>query len=97
MAVADNIAEAVPVSGRLAAPSATEPVDFQTGRVVIITAGHFIHDCYAAFLAPMLIVFRQTLGLSIEAAGFLSVITQQGSLIQPLIGARLTATAHAGS
>ena len=86
MAVANNIAEAVPVSGRLAAPSATEPVDFQTGRVVIITAGHFIHDCYTAFLAPMLIVFRQTLGLSNEAAGFLSVITQQGSLIQPLIG-----------
>ena len=83
MAVANNVAEAVP--GQLAAPTAGS-ADFQTAGVVTISAGHFMHDCYTAFLAPLLIVFRQTLGLSNEAAGFLSVITQQGSLIQPLIG-----------
>ncbi len=86
MAVADNIAEAAPVAAPLPVPAVASQDEFQTGRVVTIAAGHFIHDSYTAFLAPMLIIFRQTLGLSNEAAGLLSVITQQGSLIQPLIG-----------
>jgi FSR family fosmidomycin resistance protein-like MFS transporter len=86
MAVADNIAKAAPAPEQPAVLATAEPADFQGGHVVTIAAGHFIHDCYTAFLAPMLIVFRQTMGLSNEAAGLLSVITQQGSLIQPLIG-----------
>lgn len=59
---------------------------FQTGRVATIAAGHWVHDTYTAFLAPMLVVFKQTMGLSNTEAGLLSVFMQEASLVQPLIG-----------
>jgi FSR family fosmidomycin resistance protein-like MFS transporter len=59
---------------------------FQAGRVATIAAGHWVHDSYTAFLAPMLVVFKQTMGLSNTEAGLLSVFMQEASLVQPLIG-----------
>jgi MFS transporter, FSR family, fosmidomycin resistance protein len=76
------------------AVSETEPVGtaslegeaFETERVLTIAAGHWIHDSYTAFLAPLLIVFKQNLGLSNTEAGLLSVFMQEASLVQPIIG-----------
>ncbi|MBI5305573.1 MAG: MFS transporter [Chloroflexi bacterium] len=51
-----------------------------------IAAGHWIHDTYTAFLAPLLIVFKENLGLSNAEAGLLSVFMQEASLAQPFIG-----------
>jgi len=59
---------------------------FQAGRVATIAAGHGVHDSYTAFLAPLLVIFKQTLGLSNTEAGLLSVFMQEASLAQPLIG-----------
>jgi FSR family fosmidomycin resistance protein-like MFS transporter len=59
---------------------------FQAGRVATIAAGHAVHDSYTAFLAPLLVIFKQTLGLSNTEAGLLSVFMQEASLAQPLIG-----------
>ena len=59
---------------------------FQTGRVVTITAGHAIHDTYAAFLAPLLPAFKDSLLLSNTQLGLLSVFLNAPSLIQPVIG-----------
>ncbi len=66
---------------------AEEDVDrFDGGRVGTIAASHGIHDSYTAFLAPMLIVFKETMGLSNTQAGLLSVFMQEASLLQPVIG-----------
>jgi len=66
--------------------AAREESDFEGGRVATIAASHWIHDSYTAFLAPMLIVFKQNLGLSNTEAGLLSVFMQEASLLQPVIG-----------
>jgi FSR family fosmidomycin resistance protein-like MFS transporter len=59
---------------------------FQTKRVVAITAGHAVHDTYTAFLPPLLPVFIETLSLTRTEAGFLTVFIQGPSLLQPFIG-----------
>lgn len=63
-----------------------EQSNFEGGRVATIAASHWIHDSYTAFLAPMLIVFKENLGLSNTEAGLLSVFMQEASLLQPVIG-----------
>ncbi len=71
-------------------PARTEPLpepgQFERNRVLTIAAGHGVHDTYTAFLAPLLIVFKQNLGLSNAEAGLLSVFMQEASLAQPFIG-----------
>jgi MFS transporter, FSR family, fosmidomycin resistance protein len=73
---AETVATAIP----------QEPARFEAGRVGTIVAGHGIHDSYTAFLSPLLIIFRQTMGLTNAQAGLLSVFMQEASLLQPLIG-----------
>jgi MFS transporter, FSR family, fosmidomycin resistance protein len=62
------------------------PEKFQAARVITIAAGHWIHDSYAAFLSPLLIIFKQNLGLTNAEAGLLVVFMQEASLAQPLVG-----------
>lgn len=68
------------------AAAAEDRARFDGGRVGTIAASHGIHDSYTAFLAPMLIIFRQTMGISNTQAGLLSVFMQEASLLQPVIG-----------
>lgn len=68
------------------APADEDVTRFDGGRVGTIAASHGIHDSYTAFLAPMLIVFKETMGLSNTQAGLLSVFMQEASLLQPVIG-----------
>jgi FSR family fosmidomycin resistance protein-like MFS transporter len=63
-----------------------ETAVFDAGRVTTIAIGHWVHDSYTAFLAPLLVIFKQTLGLTNAEAGLLSVFMQEASLAQPLIG-----------
>ena len=60
--------------------------DFQTSNVVTITSGHFIHDTFTAFLAPLLPQLIEKLSLSLTQAGSLSAIMQLPALLNPLIG-----------
>jgi len=60
--------------------------DFETGRVVTISAAHGVHDTYTAFLPSLLPVFITSLALSKTEAGLLTVFLQGPSLLQPLIG-----------
>jgi MFS transporter, FSR family, fosmidomycin resistance protein len=86
LAIADARAnEAIPA---LPAAEAQVPEGsgFEAGRVGTIAVGHWVHDTYTAFLAPMLIVFKETLGLSNTQAGLLAVFMQEASLLQPVIG-----------
>lgn len=59
---------------------------FQTGRVLIISAGHAVHDTYTAFLSPLLPAFKASLLLSNTELGLLSAFMQGPSLLQPFIG-----------
>jgi FSR family fosmidomycin resistance protein-like MFS transporter len=59
---------------------------FQKGRVLTISAVHFVHDCYTAFLAPALPLIIEKLGMSYGMTGLLAVIQRIPSLFNPLIG-----------
>jgi len=59
---------------------------FQTDKVVTISVGHLFHDIYTSFLAPMLPLLIQKLGISLSMAGLLDVIRKTPSLLNPFIG-----------
>jgi FSR family fosmidomycin resistance protein-like MFS transporter len=59
---------------------------FQTARVATISAGHAIHDAYPAFLAPLIPLLTEKLGLSNAMAGALATFLRSSSLVQPFIG-----------
>jgi len=59
---------------------------FQKGRVLSISAVHFVHDCYTSFLAPALPLIIEKLGISYGMTGLLAVIQRIPSLFNPLIG-----------
>ncbi len=76
-------------STAVALPSAADAAEaerFHAGAVVVTAGGHFVHDTYTAFLAPLLPAFIARFGLSTTQAGALSVFYQWPSLIQPYIG-----------
>ena len=69
------------------APTAVEQnIEFQTGQVFTIAGGHFVHDTFAAFLAPLLPLIRDTMGIGYVGAGGLAIFTQLPSLLAPFIG-----------
>ena len=60
--------------------------DFQAEQVITIASGHFIHDVYSAFLAPLLPLIIEKLTLSLTAAGSLSAYMQLPAILTPFIG-----------
>jgi len=59
---------------------------FQKGRIITISAAHFVHDCYTSFLAPALPLLIDKLGMSYGMTGLLAVIQRIPSLFNPFIG-----------
>lgn len=59
---------------------------FQTGRVLLISICHFIHDVYSSFLAPLLPFIIEKFSLSLTQAGFLTTAMQIPALLNPMIG-----------
>ena len=59
---------------------------FETAGVATVSAAHFFHDTYTAFLPPLLPVLIENLSLTKTAAGLLSIFYQFPSLLQPLVG-----------
>ena len=60
--------------------------DFQTEKILALSIGHFIHDVYSSFLAPLLPLLIEKLSMSLTQAGFLSTIMQLPALLNPYIG-----------
>jgi FSR family fosmidomycin resistance protein-like MFS transporter len=60
--------------------------EFQAGQVLTISVGHFVHDVYSAFLAPLLPILIDKMSLSLTLAGSLSAFTQIPAILNPLIG-----------
>jgi FSR family fosmidomycin resistance protein-like MFS transporter len=60
--------------------------EFHTEQIVTIAGGHVVHDTYTAFIAPLLPLLRERLGIGYALAGGLTIFTQIPSLLNPLIG-----------
>lgn len=67
-------------------PHADTKNDFQSREVFVIAAGHFVHDIYSAFLAPLLPLLIEKLSMTLTMAGSLSAFMQFPALLNPLIG-----------
>ncbi len=59
---------------------------FQTKKVVVIAGGHFVHDVFSSFLAPLLPLLIGKFQLSMVLAGSLTVFFRIPSLINPFFG-----------
>lgn len=59
---------------------------FRTRPVVAVSAAHLIHDIHSAFLAPLLPLLIDRLGLSLAAAGWLEVARRSPALLNPVVG-----------
>ncbi len=64
----------------------THEHEFLADQVITITGGHFIHDTYSAFVAPLLPLIIEKLSISLTQAGALSAFMQLPSLLNPFIG-----------
>lgn len=60
--------------------------DFQFKEVLTIASGHFVHDSFSAFVAPLLPLIREKLATDYAATGGLTIFMQIPSLLQPLMG-----------
>ncbi len=67
-------------------PVVREDPDFQTQNVLSIAWGHFTHDTYSAFVAPLLPLLIEKLSLSLTLVGTLTAISQLPAVLNPLIG-----------
>ncbi len=59
---------------------------FNTGQVLTISGGHFIHDVYSSFLAPLLPLLIEKMSLTLTLAGSLTAFLQIPAALTPLIG-----------
>jgi FSR family fosmidomycin resistance protein-like MFS transporter len=59
---------------------------FRTADVLTIASGHFTHDIYTAFIAPLLPLIIERLSLSLALAGGLPAIMRLPALLNPMIG-----------
>lgn len=59
---------------------------FQLGNILTIVGGHFIHDTFTAFIAPLLPLIIEKLSISLTLAGGLTVFMQAPAILNPLIG-----------
>jgi len=59
----------------------------QTSRLALATFGHFLNDCYSAFLTPILPLLISQLSLSLTmASGLVAIPAIMSSICQPLYG-----------
>ncbi len=59
---------------------------FHLTGVITISIGHFIHDVYSSFLAPLLPLLIEKLSMTLTQAGLLSTVMQLPALLNPWIG-----------
>jgi len=70
----------------LTSPSSPTKHKFELGQVLTIVSGHFVHDTYTAFVAPLLPLIIEKLSLSLTLAGSLPSIMQLPAIFNPFIG-----------
>ncbi len=59
---------------------------FNKTEVLTISSAHFAHDIFSSFLAPLLPLIIEKLGLSLSMVAFLDIIRRIPALFNPLLG-----------
>ncbi|MEO1953786.1 MAG: MFS transporter [Campylobacterales bacterium] len=59
---------------------------FHKGRVLTISTAHFAHDVFSSFLAPLLPLIIEKLGLSLSMVALLDIIRRIPALFNPILG-----------
>ncbi len=59
---------------------------YHRAKVIAISTGHFLHDIYSSFLAPLLPLLIEKMNISLGLAGLLDLIRRIPSLLNPFIG-----------
>ncbi|NOZ48769.1 MAG: MFS transporter [Chloroflexi bacterium] len=67
-------------------PTTDSTKQFHTDQVLSIAVGHLGHDTYSAFLAPLLPLLQERLGIGYALTGGLAIFTQLPSLLNPFLG-----------
>ncbi len=70
----------------LTTPPQEKKSNFKLGQVLTIVSGHFIHDTYTAFVAPLLPLIIEKFTLTLAQATRLTALIQLPSILNPLIG-----------
>jgi len=60
--------------------------NFKKEKVLTISSAHFAHDIFSSFLAPLLPLLIEKLGLSLSMVAFLDIIRRIPALFNPLLG-----------
>ncbi len=60
--------------------------EFHTDQVLTIVGGHFTHDTFSAFLAPLLPLLQERLATGYALTGGLAIFSEIPSLLNPFIG-----------
>lgn len=69
-----------------AAPAAGADGEFQSKQVVLVSAGHALHDTYTAFLPSLIPLFLERYAMSRAGAGLLITFIRFPSIFQPFFG-----------
>jgi FSR family fosmidomycin resistance protein-like MFS transporter len=67
-------------------PAEPQPRTFQTAQALTIVSGHFFHDTYTAFVAPLLPLIIEKLKISLTQAGALTAFMTVPAVLNPFIG-----------
>jgi len=59
---------------------------FHTGKVMLISFGHLVHDTYTSFLAPILPLLIEKFSLSYSLASLLGLLQRIPNLLNPFLG-----------
>ncbi len=66
--------------------SEKKAAEFQKSDVFILSAAHLAHDTFSAFLAPLLPLLIEKLGMSLSMTAFLDIIRRIPALFNPFLG-----------
>jgi len=72
-----------PAAGNAGAPP---PETFDTPTIVLVSAGHLVHDMYPGFIGVLLPLLIPSLGISLATAGLLAAVFRLATGVQPVLG-----------
>jgi len=62
------------------------PKPFNKVQIATISSAHLVHDIYSSFLAPILPLLIEKLGISLSMAAFLDIARRVPALFNPFLG-----------
>jgi FSR family fosmidomycin resistance protein-like MFS transporter len=59
---------------------------FQTGKVMLVSFGHLVHDTYSSFLSPLLPLLIERFAMTYSMASFMGMLQRLPNLANPFLG-----------